>query len=343
LSEAAAGPEALVGDRRAQPEPTLASSALGRRWDLDGMLEPAATWATLKAVLHSAQTVEERRFRVDLGEGRGRYASAAKLRLFDAPDGHEPRLVVYKDTASWCPYCHKVMIYLEEKRIPYRIEKVNLFCYGAKDPDFLKLQPSGQLPAALIDGLFYGNTEDIVEAVEAAFTDAAHPPLSGDNPVLAASQKKVRAKEEPPFFIRPSFFRDVRMSSSISFIFRSLLPLPPRPFVALSSCFPRSSSSSSSLSSLVVKTPSPPRPTRLAPPTPRLDTAPVRRSLAAVADVGRRGWAAAGQVRGAARGDRGLPGGALLPRARLHHPRRWLLSLSRPGRRVAVLLQGLHV
>ena len=50
-------------------------------------------------------------------------------RMFGTTD--EPRVKLYRDHAAWCPYCHKVVLQLEEKRIPYVIEKINMRCYGA--------------------------------------------------------------------------------------------------------------------------------------------------------------------------------------------------------------------
>lgn len=44
-----------------------------------------------------------------------------------------------------CPYCQKVWLLLEEKRIPYRIEKINMRCYGDKPPSFTTKVPSGRL------------------------------------------------------------------------------------------------------------------------------------------------------------------------------------------------------
>jgi hypothetical protein len=34
--------------------------------------------------------------------------------------------------------CHKIVLQLEEKRIPYVVEKINMRCYGDKPPAFLK-------------------------------------------------------------------------------------------------------------------------------------------------------------------------------------------------------------
>jgi hypothetical protein len=39
--------------------------------------------------------------------------------------------VLRRDHAAWCPYCERVWLQLEEKRIPYSIEKINMRCYGA--------------------------------------------------------------------------------------------------------------------------------------------------------------------------------------------------------------------
>eukprot|EP00171_Calliarthron_tuberculosum_P017913 IDg17913t1 len=56
------------------------------------------------------------------------------------------RVVLYRDHASWCPYCHKVQLLLEAKKVPYVIRKENMNSYGAKSDKFLKLNPPGLLP-----------------------------------------------------------------------------------------------------------------------------------------------------------------------------------------------------
>ena len=55
---------------------------------------------------------------------------------------------------------------LEEKRIPYRVEKINMRCYGDKPAAFTRMQPSGQIPAAVIDGKVFGQSNDILADLE---------------------------------------------------------------------------------------------------------------------------------------------------------------------------------
>lgn len=69
--------------------------------------------------------------------GEGLPHTDAKLRLFGSTK--EPRLTFYRDTAAWCPYCQKVWILLEEKKIPYKVEKINMRAYGDKPPEFLRM------------------------------------------------------------------------------------------------------------------------------------------------------------------------------------------------------------
>ena len=73
--------------------------------------DTAPSWDELKRTLEGLQTPEEKRFRADLAAGRGSANSLATIRLFDAPDGTEPRVVLYRDFAAWCPYCEKVSLF----------------------------------------------------------------------------------------------------------------------------------------------------------------------------------------------------------------------------------------
>lgn len=79
------------------------------------------------------------------------------------------RVVFYRDHALWCPYCHKVQLLLELKRIPYLAKKVNMSCYGSKSFDFLKKIPTGLLPAIELDGKIVAESMDIMLLLEDTF------------------------------------------------------------------------------------------------------------------------------------------------------------------------------
>ena len=79
-------------------------------------------------------------------------------RTFGQPG--EPRVKLYRDHASWCPYCQKIWLQLEEKRIPYTVEKINMNCYGDKPRSFLAINPMGLLPALELDGKVRGSTAE---------------------------------------------------------------------------------------------------------------------------------------------------------------------------------------
>jgi glutathione S-transferase len=107
----------------------------------------------------------------------------ATLRLFGQAAA-AVRVTLYRDHHAWCPYCQKVWLWLEEKRIPYRVGKVTMVCYGEKERWYRDLVPSGMLPALQLDGRLITESDRILEALEAAFgplqagmNDAAVLPL----------------------------------------------------------------------------------------------------------------------------------------------------------------------
>lgn len=81
-------------------------------------------WEEIRGLLESKQTEEEKLFRENLKSGIGEGSPMHALRLFDESNKEEDvRITFYRDSASWCPYCQKVWMTLEEKRIPYKIGK----------------------------------------------------------------------------------------------------------------------------------------------------------------------------------------------------------------------------
>ena len=92
----------------------------------------------------------------------------ARLRLFGQSES-DVRVTLYRDNHAWCPYCQKIWLWLEEKQIPYRIEKVTMFCYGEKEMWYKRKVPSGMLPAIALDGRIITESDDILIALEQCF------------------------------------------------------------------------------------------------------------------------------------------------------------------------------
>jgi glutathione S-transferase len=142
------------------------------------------TWAALaEAAALSAQRAGaaalhcagRRGVHADLAEGPP--SAQALLRTFGARPS-DVRVTLYRDTHAWCPYCHKVWVQLEEKRIPYKVEKINMRCYGPKKRSFLAICPGGMLPVLEIDGSGHGvitESSAIMSTIEDYFPD--HQPL----------------------------------------------------------------------------------------------------------------------------------------------------------------------
>ena len=94
--------------------------------------------------------------------------SQARLRLFGHNES-DVEVTLYRDNHAWCPYCQKVWLWLEEKQIPYRIEKVTMFCYGKKESWYKRKVPSGMLPAVGLKGRLITESDDILIALERSF------------------------------------------------------------------------------------------------------------------------------------------------------------------------------
>jgi len=104
----------------------------------------------------------------DIDLASGPCVSQSRLRLFGNPK-ESIRVTLYRDVHAWCPYCQKVWIWLEEKKIPYQVEKISMACYGQKETWYKKLVPNGMMPALKIDEHLYVESDDILEALETEF------------------------------------------------------------------------------------------------------------------------------------------------------------------------------
>lgn len=94
--------------------------------------------------------------------------SQSTLRLFGQTEA-DIRVTLFRDNHAWCPYCQKIWLWLEEKQIPYRIQKVTMFCYGKKESWYKRIVPSGMLPAVELDGQIITESDDILLALEKVF------------------------------------------------------------------------------------------------------------------------------------------------------------------------------
>ena len=69
-------------------------------------LSDTPSWEVLNDIINSVSVEPEMRL------------ARTKDRLFGSTE--EPRIIFYRDNSSWCPYCQRVWLQLEEKKIPYR-------------------------------------------------------------------------------------------------------------------------------------------------------------------------------------------------------------------------------
>jgi glutathione S-transferase len=173
-------------------------AGLGRALEALESKSVVPSWKDLRSELESQMTPTERTFRDNLPMGYGSDGSPLhKVRLFTPENKLEDvQVTFYRDSASWCPYCQKVWIALEQKQIPYVVEKINMRCYGDKPVEFLRMQPSGNIPVATIKGQVYGQSNDILYALEEEFPDNRIPLLPSDAALRSRAQQLLRLERE---------------------------------------------------------------------------------------------------------------------------------------------------
>ena len=91
--------------------------------------------------------------------------SYTNLRLFNK-NKTDAKLIFYRDRHAWCPYCQKIWLWLEFKKIPYKIEKINMYCYGEKEKWYLNKVISGKLPAIELNGQIITESDNIIDFLE---------------------------------------------------------------------------------------------------------------------------------------------------------------------------------
>lgn len=165
--------KSLINDAAAPSTAAAAASTPAARAPMF-FADDAPSWEELEALVEQ----QERALGVapvDLESGPA--TPSALRRTFGQPG--EPRVKLYRDHAAWCPYCHKVVLQLEEKRIPYVIEKINMRCYGDKPPEFMAKVPSGLLPVLEVDGQIITESAVIQGLLEQMYPEPALLPPEG--------------------------------------------------------------------------------------------------------------------------------------------------------------------
>jgi glutathione S-transferase len=141
-----------------QPDPPTLDAAAAPSWErLHELVTATATGAQLE------REAEQREL------GKGPPHPAAELRLFDADDESAVRLTLYRDASAWCPYCQKVWLLLEEKRIPFKVVRLPLNAYGCKPAWYSRRVDGGKLPAVEMDGELHVESLEIMHLLDAVF------------------------------------------------------------------------------------------------------------------------------------------------------------------------------
>lgn len=88
-------------------------------------------------------------------------------------------------------------MYLEEKRIPYRVSKVPMRCYGQKPAWFSRLSATGLLPVAEIEGVGIVTESDVIlQTLEDEFPDAVPLMPMASDPAAQAVPGLLRLERE---------------------------------------------------------------------------------------------------------------------------------------------------
>ena len=151
------------------------------------LTDHAPSWDDLRAQILNTPTGSRLQHEECLQrkQGLGPPHTDAKVRLFSETNENAIRVTFYRDQAAWCPYCQKVWLFLEQKQIPYKVEKVPLNAYGDKPVWYSRKVDGGKLPAIEMDGILYTESMDIMTLLEDAF-----PTHTSMIPIKIGSQER---------------------------------------------------------------------------------------------------------------------------------------------------------
>ena len=164
------------------PDPPTLDQSVAPSWD--ELLRLVVAMPTGARLSHEA---EQRTV------GAGPPHADAVVRRFHATAEDEIRVTLYRDAAAWCPYCQKVWLLLEEKRVPYRVVKVPLNAYGYKPADYTRKVDGAKLPAIELDGELHTESAEIMHSLDAAFPGQPMSPHSDAAAALATLEADLQS------------------------------------------------------------------------------------------------------------------------------------------------------
>ena len=94
-------------------------------------------------------------------------APQATVQLLPHSDVAPESVVFYRDTNAWCPFCERVYLYLLESGIEHEQTFVDI-SPGKKPAWYTEVIPTGQTPSLSLGGKAVWESNDIIEALEAA-------------------------------------------------------------------------------------------------------------------------------------------------------------------------------
>ena len=169
-------------------------------WPDPPALDPstAPSWDELLKIVVATPTGARLRHEAEQhAVGAGPPHADALVRRFEAAVEDEIRVTLYRDAAAWCPYCQKVWLLLEEKRVPYRVVKVPLDAYGYKPTEYTRKVEGAKLPAIELDGELRTESADIMALLDATFPEQ---PMSPTSDAQAAALATLEADLQSAWF-----------------------------------------------------------------------------------------------------------------------------------------------
>ena len=99
--------QAFLSPFRAPRAPRMARRFFGASAPASQVLDGAPSWEELQKSWRKEAGEELLGFREALSAGRVANAMAS-VRVFEKTEEEANRVTLYRDSAAWCPYCHKV-------------------------------------------------------------------------------------------------------------------------------------------------------------------------------------------------------------------------------------------